>query len=88
MNVTIDKVGRFVLPKEVREQLGVSAGDELELSVDDDTVTLRPKSKTSPLKRENGRWVWSTGVPMEPDFLLKQIEKSRTDRIKQIKGLK
>lgn len=88
MSITIDKAGRLVLPKSVRNQLGLSAGDELEFSVDNDAVTLRAKPKSSPLKRVNGRWVWSTGTPMDPNLLLDQIEKSRTDRIKQIAGLK
>lgn len=88
MSITIDKAGRFVLPKNVREQLGLSPGDELELTLSEDAVTLRAKPKDSPLKRVNGRWVWSTGTPMDPDLLLEQIEKSRTDRIKQIAGLK
>jgi AbrB family looped-hinge helix DNA binding protein len=88
MSITIDKAGRLVLPKDIREQLGLSAGDELELSVGEDSVTLRPKANASSLKRINGRWVWATGTPMEPDFLLKQLEKSRTDRMKHIAGLK
>lgn len=88
MDVTIDKAGRLVLPKQVREQLGLCAGDDLELSVIDDTVTLKPKPKDLPLKRVNGRWVWGGSVPKDPDWIVKAIEKSRMDRIKQIAGLK
>lgn len=88
MNVTIDKAGRIVLPKKIRDQLRISAGDELELSVSDDAVSLRPKAVTPVLKRVNGWLVFSTGKPIEdPDWTIKAIEKSRNDRMKQILGL-
>jgi|SRR5208282_3702349 len=40
--LTMDKVGRIVLPKPVRENLQLAPGDELELESLGDRVTLRP----------------------------------------------
>jgi AbrB family looped-hinge helix DNA binding protein len=49
--LTIDKLGRIVLPKPVREKLQLSAGDELELESLDDRITLRPVRGTARLKK-------------------------------------
>jgi AbrB family looped-hinge helix DNA binding protein len=49
--LTIDKLGRIVLPKPVREKLQLSAGDELELESLDDRITLRPLRGTAQLRK-------------------------------------
>ncbi|MGH9550162.1 MAG: AbrB/MazE/SpoVT family DNA-binding domain-containing protein, partial [Terriglobales bacterium] len=40
--LTIDKAGRIVLPKPVREALQISPGDSLELESSEDQILLRP----------------------------------------------
>ncbi len=47
--LTMDKVGRIVLPKPVREKLQLAPGDELELESLDDRITLRPLRGTAQL---------------------------------------
>jgi AbrB family looped-hinge helix DNA binding protein len=42
MHTTIDRFGRMVLPKAVRDGLGLEPGDRLEVSEDGDAVVLRP----------------------------------------------
>ena len=37
----IDDLGRIVIPKDVRLTLGISAGDEIEISVTDGEVILK-----------------------------------------------
>lgn len=37
----IDKVGRIVIPKEVRDNLGVAEGDPVEIFVKGDMIVLR-----------------------------------------------
>ena len=41
----IDHLGRIVVPVELRRQLGVRAGDELEIAVHENTIVLRPTRK-------------------------------------------
>ena len=43
MLVTIDRAGRIVVPKEVRDRLALTPNSELELSVEGDGVVLRPR---------------------------------------------
>ncbi len=40
--LTIDKAGRVVLPKPVRDALQISPGDSLELESSEDHIVLRP----------------------------------------------
>ena len=41
MKVKVDKYGRIVIPKEVRERLGIEENSELTLTVRDDEIVIR-----------------------------------------------
>ena len=41
----IDELGRIVIPKEIRKNLRIKSGDNLEILVDDDNITLRKYSQ-------------------------------------------
>lgn len=43
MLVTVDRVGRLVIPKDVRDQLELEPGIELELSVEGDSLRFTPR---------------------------------------------
>jgi AbrB family looped-hinge helix DNA binding protein len=59
--VTLDQAGRVVLPKAVRDELRLSPGDTLDLTVQGEDVTLRPRRAATPLQKERGIWVLRTG---------------------------
>lgn len=64
ITVTIDKFGRVVLPKTLRDELHLTPGDTLDLSVEGEQVTLRPRRSMPPLLKERGVWVLHTGEPL------------------------
>jgi AbrB family looped-hinge helix DNA binding protein len=78
--VTIDKAGRIVLPKPLRDELQLSPGDTLDLSVEGDQVTLRPRRSVSALQKKQGVWVFSTGKPMISDEAAETLRKVREQR--------
>ncbi len=39
----IDKLGRIVIPKEYRKQLGIELEDEIDISLSDGAVRIRPR---------------------------------------------
>ena len=43
MKTTMDRVGRVVLPKAVREQLGLAANVEFDVVIDGSAVRLQPR---------------------------------------------
>ena len=76
----IDKAGRVVIPKPVREALQLEPGDALELESGGEQVTLRPARGVGPLRNEHGIWVLHTGEPLPAsatDDLLGQIREER-----------
>ena len=85
MTITIDKAGRIVLPKSVRDRLGLSAGSELELDEVDDAIVLKPPRSKSPLVRK-GRLLVHTGKIVGNSDLTAAIERTREERARHILG--
>jgi AbrB family looped-hinge helix DNA binding protein len=56
--VTIDKAGRVVLPKQVRDNLRLTAGSTLELDSEGERITLRLVRPEATLRQEYGIWVF------------------------------
>ena len=42
MRTTIDKAGRLVIPRSLRDRIGLSAGGEVELELDGAAVRIEP----------------------------------------------
>ena len=57
MRATIDGAGRLVVPKALRDQLGLSAGQELELSVRDGRLEIEPPATPMRLEERAGHTV-------------------------------
>jgi AbrB family looped-hinge helix DNA binding protein len=78
--LVIDKAGRVVIPKPLREKLHLGAGDALEMETAGEQIILRPVRGTGPLTKESGIWVFYTGQPLsasETDGILQQIRGER-----------
>jgi AbrB family looped-hinge helix DNA binding protein len=76
----LDKAGRVVIPKSLREELNLEPGDALELETVGERITLRPVRATGPLTKEQGVWVFRTGQPLPAaatDEILRQIREQR-----------
>ncbi len=56
--VTLDKAGRVVIPKPLRDALNLEPGDSMELESEGQSVTLRPIRSASPLRKKSGVWVF------------------------------
>jgi AbrB family looped-hinge helix DNA binding protein len=56
--ISIDKAGRIVLPKSLREKMRMEAGDEMLVEDEGDRITLRPIRPEALLKKELGIWVY------------------------------
>lgn len=58
--IPIDRAGRVVLPKEVREELAINPGDLLKVSVEGDQVTLRVNHEKAGFVKRGSALVFST----------------------------
>ena len=78
--LVIDKAGRVVIPKPLREELHLEAGDALEMESAGDQIMLRPLRGTGPLTKEHGVWVFHSGQPLSAyatDEMLQQLREER-----------
>lgn len=80
--ISIDKAGRVVLPKALRERMRVEAGDDLLVEAEGDRITLRPVRQEALLKKELGIWVYkgeSSSISI-PEL----IEAEREKRVQEL----
>lgn len=82
----VDKVGRIVLPKPVRDQLQLAPGDELEIESLDERIILRPLRGAVQLKKKRGVWVFRSGQPLSASTVQNTIEQVRRERDEQHLG--
>jgi AbrB family looped-hinge helix DNA binding protein len=82
VELTIDKAGRVVIPKKVRDDLNLRAGDVLELEQEGGALQLRPVRAKVPMRKRKGRWVFNSGLGnWDIDAA---INESREDRMREI----
>lgn len=58
--VPIDQAGRIVLPKNVRQELAIKAGDTLKVSVHGLSITLTPDKEATGFVRKGKALVFAT----------------------------
>lgn len=76
----IDAAGRVVIPKEIRERLGLTGGRSLEIRERDGVIEIEPRSATMSLVRRSGVLVAVTEgdvPPLTDDVVRETIERTR-----------
>ncbi len=76
-SIDIDKAGRIVLPKPIRDQFQLETGSSLSLHVESNKIILEPESESSALIDRNGLLVHN-GKAAED--LTGAVERSRRER--------
>jgi AbrB family looped-hinge helix DNA binding protein len=80
--LTLDKAGRIVLPKVMRDELQLGAGDSLELESSEDRIVLRPVRGSMPLRKKQGIWVFRAGERLSAkafDDVFKRVRRERDE---------
>ena len=75
--VTLDKAGRLVLPKPMRDALHLSPGSNLEVEQREDSIILRQPRPDTELVKKNGMWVVKHSEPLTssiPDLIAQDRE--------------
>jgi AbrB family looped-hinge helix DNA binding protein len=80
MRATIDKAGRLVIPRRLRDRIGLAGGGEVELELDGAAVRIEPVSGGE-LKEIDGLLVIpSTGTSITADAVRELIDADRHGR--------
>jgi len=86
MRLKIDKAGRVVLPKPVRDRLGLHEGSDLEVVETSEGIVLKPVEHGPSMIKKQGLWVHTGKVP--PGFdVVQAIRDDREERIRKLAGL-
>jgi AbrB family looped-hinge helix DNA binding protein len=85
MTLKIDSAGRIVVPKPLRERLGLRAGMDLEVGESGDCLTLKPVSEKPAMVREKGFWVHQGAAPRDFDWD-RLIEEEREEHSRKVWG--
>jgi AbrB family looped-hinge helix DNA binding protein len=86
MTLKIDKAGRVILPKPVRDRLGLRAGSDLEILETPEGVVLKPADPRPSLVKKGMFWVHTGEIPAGYD-ILKAIDEDREERMRKAWGL-
>ena len=78
--LTIDKAGRIVLPKPVR--------DALQIESSEDHIVLRPAPTKGRMYKKQGMWVFDSGsdVPLSAEVVNQTIRRVRAERDRHVLG--
>jgi bifunctional DNA-binding transcriptional regulator/antitoxin component of YhaV-PrlF toxin-antitoxin module len=82
-NVLIDEVGRLVLPKSVRDAVGIMGRMTVSVEVVGGTAQISaPPSPGGPVKRKGGRMVYAGALPRDWDSgeAVSRVRQGRTRR--------
>jgi AbrB family looped-hinge helix DNA binding protein len=81
VSVTIDKAGRLVVPKEIRDRLGLQPGDELEVEEYNGRIELfKPRPERGLIETVNGLLTLAPDPdrrPVDGDEARRQLERAR-----------
>lgn len=80
IETTIDKAGRIVLPKVLRDELDLQPGETIELERIGDQITLRPQRGAGTMRKKRGFWVFRSAHPIAAsvtDGVLEEIRSAR-----------
>ncbi|MEW6570531.1 MAG: AbrB/MazE/SpoVT family DNA-binding domain-containing protein [Nitrospirota bacterium] len=81
METKLDKFGRVVLPKDIRDNLDLKPGQVLKIEKSDDELILKPLRKKSPLHVKDGVLVFSGTATGD---MIGALRLHREERLKRV----
>ena len=77
VEVTVDQVGRILLPKALRDRLGLVAGSVVDISDYGDGLHLAPAGRTARLERHDGKLIAVSDTSVSDEDVLGIIDAGR-----------
>jgi AbrB family looped-hinge helix DNA binding protein len=80
---TIDRFGRIVLPKEVRDDLGLEAGAVIAVEEHGEHILLRPQRGEAGLVRKGSVLVYTGKARGDVAFAVRNVREGRLRRLRK-----
>ncbi len=87
LHIKAGQAGRVVLPKGIRDRMGIREGTEFEVEERENVILLKPVHQETNLVEKNGLLVVQSKRPLTVDLVRETIEKVREERNRAILGL-
>ena len=81
MELTIDELGRILIPKQIREQLGIDIQAQLSLEIKDGRIILQPISKEPEICYEEGILVVKTEPIEKLETVINELRQERINEL-------
>ena len=81
MEAILDELGRIVIPKQVRDDLGLSAGSVLKLEERNEEIILKLVTERSPLALKDGILVFTGEVEGDLETALQRDRDERSRKL-------
>jgi AbrB family looped-hinge helix DNA binding protein len=66
VNTTIDSAGRVVIPRDIRNAIGLAAGAEVDIEIRDGVITIEPTPVRVKIVKRGRLWVAEPEQDLEP----------------------
>jgi len=80
ITITLGKAGRFVVPKAIRDSLGLHEGSRLRLEVQGGKLQADPEPDPVMIETKDGFPVIQSGPPLKPGTIVQAIKADRDAR--------
>jgi AbrB family looped-hinge helix DNA binding protein len=80
MRTTIDKAGRLVIPRSIRDRIGLTAGGEVELELDGAAVRIEPVVGSDIREADGLLFIPASGAPITTAAVRELIDADRYGR--------
>jgi AbrB family looped-hinge helix DNA binding protein len=80
ITITLGKAGRLVVPKAIRDSLGLREGSRLKLEVQGGKIQAAPEADAVTIEMKGGFPVIQGGPPLKPGDIVRAIKADRESR--------
>jgi len=80
MRTTIDKAGRLVIPRSLRDSIGLASGGPVEVELDGAGIRIEPVAGRELREEEGLLLIPALGVPIDETFVRALIDADRRRR--------
>lgn len=81
MVTTLDKYGRVIIPKKLRELLGITANTNLSIREEGNRIIIEPIVDKTNIIEKDGILVYTGNLDIDPDEWIKHLRNKRVETL-------